>query len=72
MRLKVLSGLPSVVLNAKVVDQGGAARVDQEVEDGEELVLAHQDQGGADSLQEPVDHVESHRDQIPCPPRIPS
>ena len=60
MRLKVFSGLPSVVLNAKVVDQGGAARVDQEIEDGEELVLTDQDQGGADCLQEPVDHVASH------------
>ena len=83
MRLKVFSGLPPVVLNAKVVYQenidvkayfnwlkyqGGATWVDQEVEDGEEPVLLDQDQGGADCLQEPVDHVESHRDQIPCPP----
>ena len=48
--------------------QGGATWVDQEVEDGEEPVLLEQDQGGADCLQEPVNHVESHRDQIPCPP----
>ena len=60
------------IYKLKILYQGRATRIDQEVEDSEELVLPDQDQGGADGLQNPVDHVESHRDQIPCPPCFPS
>ena len=61
----MLSCQPPVLLDAQVVDQGGAAGGDQEVEDGGQLVISNQDQDQSDGLQEPVHHVESHRDKVP-------
>ena len=62
---EVVLGLSPVLLDAQVVDQGGAAGVDQEVEDGGQLLLPDHDQDQADGLQEPVHHVEPHRDKVP-------
>ena len=61
----MLSCQPPVLLDSKVVDQGGAAGGDQEVEDGGQLVISNQDQDQADGLQEPVHHVEPHRYKVP-------
>ena len=58
--LEVLPSLQPVILNAQVVDQGRAAGGHQEVQDGEELVILEHDQEEADSLHQPVDHVELH------------
>ena len=60
--LEVLPGLVPVLLNAQVVDQGRAAGGHQEVEEGDELVEWKLDQDEADCLQQPVEHVETHRD----------
>ena len=66
--LKVLPGLLPVLLNAQVVDQGRATGRDQEVEDGQDLLLYEHDQDEADSLKQPVDHVELCRDKVPSLP----
>ena len=44
---------------------GSAAGVDQVVEVLQHRILADHDQEDADHLQQPVEHVEPHRDQVP-------
>ena len=63
--MTTVPGQPPVLLDAQVVDQGGAAGGDQEVEDDGQLVLPDHDQDQADGLQEPVHHVEPHRYKVP-------
>ena len=46
-----------------------AAGVDQVVEVLQHRVLADHDQEDADHLQQPVEHVEPHRDQVPTFPQ---
>ena len=46
----------------KLIYQGCPARVDQYIEDVEEHTLPKRYQDKAHGLQQPVDHVEPHRD----------
>ena len=58
--LEVLPGILPVLLDAQVVNQGRAAGGHQEIEEDDELVEGKLDQDEADSLQQPVEHVETH------------
>ena len=55
-----------VFLNTHEVDKGRAAGDGEDVDEGREPVLVpvNQDQEGAESLQDPVEHVELHCHQV--------
>ena len=55
-----------VFLNAHEVDQGRAARHGEDVDEGREPVevQVNQDKDGAQSLKDPIKHVELHCDQV--------
>ena len=56
----------SILLNAHEVDQGCAARHGEDVDEGREPVevQVNQDKDGAQSLKDPIEHVELHCDQV--------
>ena len=56
----------SILLNTHKVDQGRAARHGEDVDEGREPVevQVNQDKDGAQSLKDPIEHVELHCDQV--------
>ena len=56
----------SILLNAHEVDQGRAAGHGEDVDEGREPVevQVNQDKDGAQSLKDPIKHVELHCDQV--------
>ena len=69
---EVLLGLFPVLLDAQVVDQGGAAGVGQEVEEDDDLLLEDEHEDHADRLQDVVDQVELHGHHISVFPLVSS
>ena len=61
---KILFCWFSVGLYAKIVDKRGSGGIDKNVKHVEDSVGFHQNQDGAEGLQDPVDHVEFHRHKI--------
>ena len=55
-----------VFFNTHEVDQGCATRHGEDVDEGGEpiKIQVNQDKDGAESLKDPIEHVELHRDQI--------
>ena len=56
----------SILLNAHEVDQGCAAGHGENVDEGREPVevQVNQDKDGAQSLKDPIEHVELHCNQV--------